>query len=63
MVFVMQKQIKETVLCQEIKFSEELSFQHRSLEERAIEYDDKLNLDGEYDWGTPAGREDWCEYL
>lgn len=28
-----------------------------TLEERAALYDNKLNLDGEIDWGTPQGRE------
>lgn len=35
------------------------TFRHRTLEERAAEYDGQLNLDGEYDWGEPAGREAW----
>lgn len=35
------------------------SFRHRTLEERAAEFDGKLNLDGEYDWGDPVGREVW----
>ena len=26
---------------------------HKTLEERAAEYDGKLMLDGEYDWGDP----------
>ena len=34
-------------------------FRHKSLEERANEFDGKLNLDGEYDWGEPVGREVW----
>ena len=34
-------------------------FRHRTLEERATEYDGKLMLDGEYDWGEPVGREVW----
>lgn len=34
-------------------------FRHKSLEERAAEFDGKLNLDGEYDWGDPVGREVW----
>ena len=34
-------------------------FKHKSLEERAAEFDGKLNLDGEYDWGEPVGREVW----
>ena len=35
------------------------AFRHRSLEERAKEYGGKLNLDGEFDWGEPLGREAW----
>ena len=35
------------------------SFRHRTLEERAAEFNGKLMLDGEYDWGTPVGREVW----
>ena len=34
-------------------------FRHKTLEERAAEYDGKLNLDGEFDWGEAAGREIW----
>lgn len=34
-------------------------FRHKTLEERAAEYGGKLNLDGEYDWGEPQGREFW----
>lgn len=34
-------------------------FQHKTLEERAAEFDGKLNLDGEYDWGDAVGREVW----
>ena len=34
-------------------------FHHKTLEERAAEYDGKLMLDGEYDWGDPIGREIW----
>ena len=32
---------------------------HKTLEERAADYDGKLMLDGEYDWGEPVGREVW----
>ena len=32
---------------------------HKTLEERAAEYGGRLNLDGEYDWGEPVGREIW----
>mgnify|MGYP006386449725 FL=1 len=35
------------------------TFRHKTLEERAAEYDGKLLLDGEYDWGEPVGREVW----
>lgn len=35
------------------------SFRHKTLEERAEEFDGKLMLDGEYDWGRPVGREVW----
>lgn len=35
------------------------SFRHKTLEERAAEFDGKLMLDGEYNWGEPVGREGW----
>jgi len=35
------------------------AFRHRTLEERAAEFDGKLDLDGEFDWGEPVGREAW----
>ncbi len=35
------------------------SFRHKTLEERASEFDGKLILDGEYDWGESVGREVW----
>ena len=34
-------------------------FRHRSLKERAAEYDGKLNLSDEIDWGEPTGSEVW----
>ena len=34
-------------------------FRHKTLEERAAEFDGKLMLDGEYDWGETVGREVW----
>ncbi|MGN0484030.1 MAG: AbrB/MazE/SpoVT family DNA-binding domain-containing protein [Lachnospiraceae bacterium] len=34
-------------------------FRHKTLEERAAVYGGALNLDGEYDWGEPQGREVW----
>ena len=34
-------------------------FHHKTLEERASEYEGNLLLDGEYDWGEPVGREKW----
>ena len=37
----------------------EKAFRHRTLEERAAEFDGKLGLDGECDWGEPVGREVW----
>ena len=35
------------------------AFAHRTLEERAAEYNGNLNLDEELDWGEPLGREVW----
>ena len=35
------------------------TFHHKTLEERAAEYNGKLMLDGEYDWGNPVGRQIW----
>jgi len=34
-------------------------FRHKTLEERAAEFDEKLMLDGEYNWGDAVGREVW----
>ena len=34
-------------------------FRHKTLEERAAEFEGKLMLDGEYDWGQPVGKEVW----
>lgn len=34
-------------------------FRHKTLEEMTAEFDGKLMLDGEYDWGEPVGREVW----
>lgn len=34
-------------------------FRHKTLEERAAEFDGKLMLDGEYNWGDAVGREVW----
>ena len=34
-------------------------FFHKTLEDRAAEYDGQLRLDGEYDWGEAVGREVW----
>ena len=33
--------------------------EHKTLEERAAAFGGELNLDGEYDWGEPLGREVW----
>ncbi len=35
------------------------TFRHKTLEERAAEFNGKLMLDGEYDWSEPIGREVW----
>ena len=35
------------------------TFRHKTLEERASEFDGKLMLDGDSDWGQPVGREVW----
>ena len=35
------------------------TFRHKTLEERAEVFGGELNLDGEYDWGEPIGREVW----
>ena len=32
-------------------------FLHKTLEERVADFGGKLNLDGEFDWGIPEGRE------
>ena len=32
---------------------------HQTLEERAEKFGGKLNLDGEYEWDKPEGREVW----
>lgn len=37
----------------------EVTFKHKTLEERAAEYGGQLGLDGEYDRGEPVGREVW----
>ena len=56
----MQTRKKDRVNNLEIRPSKEVLFQHKTLEERALEFGGKLNLDGEYDWGIPVGREIWC---
>lgn len=35
------------------------SFRHKTLEERVAEFGGKLELDGEFDWDRPTGREIW----
>ncbi len=35
------------------------TFKHKTLEERAEEFDGKLGPYEELDWGDPAGREEW----
>ena len=34
-------------------------FGHKTLEERSQAYGGELLLDGEYNWGSPEGREAW----
>ena len=34
-------------------------FRHKTLEERAAAYDGRLDLDGEFAWRKPVGRETW----
>ncbi len=60
-VLNMQNRVKDLGDSEIVQCSKDLSFQHKTLEERATEYGGKLNLDGEYDWGAPVGRERWCE--
>lgn len=35
------------------------TFKHRTLEERAAEFDGKIGPYEEFDWGEPVGREWW----
>ncbi len=35
------------------------TFKHKTLEERAEEFDGKLGPYEEIDWGSPTGREEW----
>ncbi len=35
------------------------AFRHKTLEERAAKFGDQLDLNGEFDWGQPMGREVW----
>ena len=37
----------------------EKKIRHTTLEERAAEYGGRLDLDGEFDWDEPVGREIW----
>ncbi len=37
----------------------EKTLRHRTLEERAAEYNGQLHFDGEFDRGEPVGREIW----
>lgn len=34
-------------------------FKHKTLEERILAYNNQLNVDSEFDWGEPVGREVW----
>ena len=55
------KLISDSLSYEEVKkhymYLVEKIFRHRTLEERAAEFDGKLMLDGEYDWGELVGRE------
>lgn len=35
------------------------AIRHKTLEERAAEFNGELGLNGEYKWGEPVGREIW----
>lgn len=35
------------------------NLRHRTLEERAKEFDGKIDVCGEFDWDEPVGRERW----
>lgn len=35
------------------------TFKHKTLEERAAEFNGKIGPYEEYEWGEPAGREKW----
>ena len=54
----MQSQVKEWEISDGI-ITLAKSFHHKTLEERTAEFDEKLMLDGKYDWGEPVGREVW----
>lgn len=54
----MQTQVKLCENSKENRIAKDVLL-HRSLEERAAEYDGQLHLDGEFDWGEPIGRERW----
>ena len=55
----MQTQVKawENGNSKEIQLSK--PFLHKTLEERALDFGGKLELDGEFDWGIPVGNECW----
>ena len=54
----MSEVIKENSITEEEKQALITNFKHRSLKERAEEYDGELNLTGEVvGWGEPVGRE------
>ena len=55
----MQRQVKawENRNSKEVLLSK--PFFHKTLEERAADFGGKLELDGEFDWGIPEGRECW----
>ena len=42
-----------------VEINDMLEVRHQKLEERAEKFGGKLNLDGEYEWDKPEGREVW----
>lgn len=57
----MQEETQIAAYIKEIKERNPLTkpFRHKTLEERAVAYVGKFNLDGEFNFGKPVGREGW----
>ena len=51
--------LDEILLLRKELLKKGFTFKHKTLEERAAEYDGSLGLNGEFDWGEPVGREVW----